>query len=80
MKVRIKDIDEILRDTDKAHINIRYDAATDQFNVTLYGISGGFVVRSIAGCVRDAELTDIKSYFSQPWYLPAVWIKEIIEE
>lgn len=80
MKVRIKDIDEILRDTDKEHINIRYDAATDQFNVTLYGISGEFVVRSIAGSVRDTMLLDMQSYFSQPWYLPAVWIKEIIRE
>lgn len=80
MKVRIKDIDEILRDTDKAHINIRYDDDTDQFNVTLYGISGGLVVGFIAGRVRDAMPLDMQSYFSQPWYLPAVWIKEIIEE
>lgn len=78
MKVKIKEIDEILQSTQD--IKVTYNSKVQRFEVLLCGISGEFVVKSIAGRTRDAELKDLTPYLSRPWYLPATWIKEIINE
>lgn len=78
MVVKIKEINEILRDSED--IKITYDSKTHEFKVSLYDLSADFIVKSIAGRTIDASLADIKRYLSKPWYLPAVWIKEIVKE
>lgn len=78
MVVKIKEINEILRDSED--IKVTYDSKTHEFKVSLYGLSADFIVKSIAGRAMDASLTDIKRYISKPWYLPATWIKEIVKE
>lgn len=78
MVVKIKEINEILRDSED--IKITYDSKTHEFKVSLYDLSADFIVKSIAGRTIDASLADIKRYLSKPWYLPATWIKEIVKE
>ena len=78
MVVKIKEINEILRDSED--IKITYDSKTHEFKVSLYDLSADFIVKSIAGRTIDASLSDIKRYLSKPWYLPATWIKEIVKE
>ena len=56
------------------------DLATFSKLLELYDLSADFIVKSIAGRTIDASLADIKRYLSKPWYLPAVWIKEIVKE
>lgn len=78
MVVKVKEIDEILRDSED--IKVIFDSKKMKFKVLLYDLSADFVLNSIAGRTVDSSLTDLKRYMSKPWYLPATWIKEIVKE